>query len=190
MERFHQTMLIASALVLSWLWMQAIHELGHCLGAWATGATVERVVLHPLAISRTDVSGGRWPLVVVWAGPLIGVLFPLLAWLALAAVRSRWSWLARFFAGFCCLANGLYLGVGSFQGIGDAGDLVRHGSPIWSLWLFGSLTVPLGFSIWNGLGKHFDLGRPPAAVDALAAYALAAALAITIALELALSGRL
>ena len=183
-------MLIVSAVLLAWLWMQAVHELGHCLGAWATGATVERVILHPLAISRTDVTGGRSPLAVVWAGPVIGVLLPLAAWLWLAACRGGRSWLARFFAGFCCLANGLYLGVGSFEGVGDAGDLVRLGSPIWSLWLFGGLMVVLGFSLWNGLGKHFGLGGPAAPVDARAAYALVAALALTAALEFALSRRL
>jgi hypothetical protein len=189
-DRFHRIVLIVSAVLVAWLWMQAVHELGHCLGAWATGASVERVILHPLAISRTDVTGGRSPLAVVWAGPVIGVLLPVAAWLLMEACRREWSWLARFFAGFCCLANGLYLGVGSFEGIGDAGDLLRLGSPIWSLWLFGCLTVVLGFSFWNGLGKHFGVGLPAAPVDARAAYALFAALALTAVLEFALSRQL
>jgi hypothetical protein len=169
--------------------MQAVHELGHCLGAWSTGATVERVILHPLAISRTDASGGRAPLAVVWAGPVIGVLFPFVAWLMMAVCRARRSWLARFFAGFCCLANGLYLGVGSFEGIGDAGDLLRLGSPIWSLWLFGGLTVLLGFSFWNGLGRHFGLGQRASQVDVRVAYGLAVVLVLTAAFEFAVSPR-
>jgi len=41
---------------LSWLLMQALHETGHVLGAWLTGGQVVKLVLNPLAISRTDVS--------------------------------------------------------------------------------------------------------------------------------------
>jgi predicted Zn-dependent protease len=47
-------MLIGSTVVGSWLGMQAVHELGHVLGAWWTDGDVSRVVLHPLSISRTD----------------------------------------------------------------------------------------------------------------------------------------
>lgn len=69
--------LVALAL-LSWLLMQAVHELGHVAAALATGGTVERVVLHPLTISRTDVADDSYPLVTVAAGPLLGVVLPLL----------------------------------------------------------------------------------------------------------------
>ena len=65
-------------LVASWIGMQAVHELGHVLAASATGGTVQRVVLHPLTISRTDVSPNPSPLAVAWAGPLVGVILPLL----------------------------------------------------------------------------------------------------------------
>jgi hypothetical protein len=51
-----QALLILFAIGLSWLAMMAIHEFGHVLHALVSGARVERVVLHPLAISRTDVS--------------------------------------------------------------------------------------------------------------------------------------
>jgi hypothetical protein len=59
----------------------AVHELGHVIGAVISGGVVERVVLHPLTISRTDVSPNPHPGIVVWLGPVIGCLFPLaLAW--------------------------------------------------------------------------------------------------------------
>jgi hypothetical protein len=45
MNRFFQIMLIASTLVLCWLGMQAVHELGHVLCAWAGGETLSKVVL-------------------------------------------------------------------------------------------------------------------------------------------------
>jgi hypothetical protein len=73
----HQVILIASTLLGSWLGMQAVHELGHVAGAWLTGGRVEKVVLHPLTISRTDLAHNPAPLLVVWAGPTVGVLLPL-----------------------------------------------------------------------------------------------------------------
>jgi hypothetical protein len=42
-----------------------------------TGGTVERVVLHPLSISRTDVSPNPHPVAVVWLGPIVGSVVPL-----------------------------------------------------------------------------------------------------------------
>jgi hypothetical protein len=50
------------------------------------------------------------------------------------------------------------LGVGSFGGIGDAGDILRLGSPLWTLWLFGVATAPAGLWLWNDLGPKFGLG--------------------------------
>ena len=69
--------------------------------------------------------------------------------------------LVQFFAGSCLVANGAYIGAGSFRRIGDAGDLLRQGSPIWSLWLFGIITIPLGLYLWNGLAQlwHWKAGK-------------------------------
>ncbi|MCU0880337.1 MAG: M50 family metallopeptidase, partial [Pirellulaceae bacterium] len=149
--RVWQILLLLSAALSAWLGMQAVHELGHVVGAWLTGGTVERVVLHPLAISRTDVAPNPEPLVVVWAGPIVGILLPLAAWGIVAYAARQGAWAVRFFAGFCLLANGLYIGIGSFEGVGDAGDMLRAGSPIWTLWLFGLIAAPAGLALWNGL---------------------------------------
>ena len=164
-SRLPSAVLLASLLALSWFWMQAVHELGHVLGAWVTGGIVDQVVLHPLTISRTDVGRNPQPLVVAWSGPFVGVLLPLAIWGLLAAARGKLSWLARFFAGFCCLVNGLYLGVGSLDRVGDAGDIMHYGSPIWTLWLFGLLVAPLGLALWNGLEAKFGWGRPNESVS-------------------------
>jgi hypothetical protein len=64
MKRTHQLLLIATFVPLCWLLMQAVHELGHVVAVVATGGAVERVVLHPLTISRTDTSGSSHPLFV------------------------------------------------------------------------------------------------------------------------------
>ena len=156
MNRTCQFSLIVSTLLGSWLGMQAVHELGHVAGAWLTGGRVERVVLHPLTISRTDLSLNPRPLVVVWAGPIIGVTLPVLLWGIVC--RFPVAFVVRFFAGFCLLANGLYVGVGSFDGVGDCGEMLRHGSECWHLWLFGAGTAPIGIWCWHGQGRHFGLG--------------------------------
>src|SRR5437763_14177824 len=98
-RRFHQAVLILSALPACWLGMQAVHEFGHVLGAWLTGGRVERVVLHPLTLSRTDLAENPRPLAVVWAGPVIGVLLPLLFWATAAGLRLPGAFVPRFFAG-------------------------------------------------------------------------------------------
>lgn len=79
---------VITILSLSWLGMMAVHELGHVTGAVLTGGTVVRVVLHPAAISRTDVSPNLSPLIVAWAGTILGRLIPVLM---LLTVRRLFS---------------------------------------------------------------------------------------------------
>ncbi len=165
---WHPIILISATLIASWLGMQAVHELGHCVGAWLTGGRVERVVLHPLTISRTDLGENSQPLVVAWAGPIAGTALPLLLWVAVGRVANHGDpgfmaqphWFARFFAGFCLVANGLYIGIGSFAGIGDCRELLLHGASRWHLWLFGLVTAPLGLYLWHGLGPRLGFGAP------------------------------
>lgn len=189
MKNVPSAVLLIAVAGLSWFWMQAIHELGHVLGAWMTGGTVKQVVLHPLAISRTDVGHNPQPLVVVWAGPVIGVVAPLAAWGVLAGARVSLAWLMQFFAGFCCLANGLYIGVGSLDRVGDAGDMLRHHSPIWTLWLFGLLVAPAGLVLWNGLGPKFGWGKNAQPVSLSLAWGCMTVLIVTIVIELLLSSK-
>src|SRR5205085_7380030 len=109
-------------------------------------------------ISRTDLAENPHPLAVVWAGPAVGALLPLLLWRVAAGVGLPGAFVLRFFAGFCLLANGLYIGVGSFDRVGDCGEMLRHGSQPWQLWLFGILTAPAGLGLWYRKGPHFGLG--------------------------------
>jgi hypothetical protein len=169
-NRLHQVILIGSSVLASWLGMQAVHEFGHVLGAGVTGGRLSRVVLHPLTISRTDLSHNPSPLVVVWAGPIIGVIAPLLVWAGAAAMRLSGAFVLRFFAGFCLLANGLYISMGSFDGIGDCGEMLRHGSKSWELWLFGAVTAPVGLWLWHRQGTNFGLGPANEAVNRSVAY--------------------
>jgi Peptidase M50B-like len=169
-NHFHQIILISSTILGSWLGMQAVHESGHVLGAWLTGGRVARVVLHPLTISRTDLAENPHPLVVVWAGPVVGIVVPLMLWAATAVARAPGAFVLRFFAGFCLLANGLYIGVGSFDRIGDCGEMLRYGSQPWQLWGFGVTTAPVGLWLWHGQGPHFGLGSAKGRVHRGVAY--------------------
>jgi hypothetical protein len=190
-QRFFQILLIGSTLVLSWLGMMAVHELGHVLHAWWTGGTVTGVVLHPLALSRTDVGPNPHPLVVAWGGVVWGCLLPLAVLGGCRWFAPRYAYLAAWFAGFCLIANGAYLAGGVLllsKGADDAGQLLMHGAARWQLIAFGLLAVAAGLRLWNGLGPHFGLGAAHGAVDRRAALGMALALLLVVAVELLMNG--
>jgi hypothetical protein len=157
MNRKPAVLIAVSMLPICWLGMMLVHELGHVVGAWMTGGVVEQVVWHPLVISRTDVSPNPSPLIVVWAGPIVGSLLPVIVWACLFRWRS--AFLIKFFAGYCLIANGAYIGYGSFEKIGDCREMLIHETPIWALWLFGLTACSLGFYFWDGLGPKFGWGK-------------------------------
>lgn len=166
--------------------MMAVHELGHVAGAMMTGGSVNRVVLNPMTISRTDVSPNPSPGIVVWAGPVIGSLLPL----ALLLVVRRPGFgraMIQFFAGFCLIANGTYIAIGSLDRIGDAGDMLRTGTPVWLMFVFGAVTTPAGFFLWHRTGSIRTFFNNPAIVTDRKAYGIAALLGIVLLAELLLS---
>jgi hypothetical protein len=169
-KRVHQTVLIVSTILACWLGMQGVHESGHVLGALLSGGTIRHVVLSPLTISRTDLAENPAPLLVVWAGPIFGVLLPVAAWGISAVMRMPGAFVVRFFAGFCLIANGAYIGIGSFGAVGDCGEMLRHGSALWQLWLFGAITVPIGFGLWHRQGPFFGLGAAEGNVNPVVAH--------------------
>jgi len=185
-HRLHQLVYVASILVLSWLGMLAVHELGHVVGAMATQGTVQRVVLHPLAISRTDVSPNPSPLIVVWLGPLIGCGLPALICLLIPKrfISVRQGLL--FFAGFCLVTNGAYILFGSFDGVGDCGVMLQHGSPFWTLIAFGIVAIPSGTLIWHRLGSVREFVENPERIDPIAAWTLLAVGAVVLVAEMLL----
>ncbi|MCH2202993.1 MAG: hypothetical protein MK102_13555 [Fuerstiella sp.] len=145
--------------------MQAVHELGHILGAVLTGGTVNHVSLHPLAISRTDVNPNPVPEVVVWAGPLVGCCLPTLiafgshGFLSNTITRRTRNTTRQvrsfllFFTGFCLVANGAYLAIGTFYSVGDTRGMLRTGVPAWVLCALGTAAMSAGVCIWHQLGS-------------------------------------
>lgn len=189
LNRLHQLLLITGALTFSWLAMQVVHEFGHIMHAWSSGGNVTAVVLHPLDISRTDVSPDPHPQFVAWGGPVWGSVIPL----GIHAVTRwrRWprAWLAAFFAGFCLIANGGYLLGGCLFPVGDAEVLLRAGAPRIALAAFGAGTLVSGLYLWNGLGRYFGLAREVAPIDKAAARVVAALAMILIGVELIFASR-
>jgi hypothetical protein len=187
--RLRQFLLLITFIPWCWLAMMAVHEGGHVVAACITGATIERVVLHPLAISRTDLGDNPNPLLVSWAGALVGSVMPLMAWALAMWCAMKWSPMVRFFAGFCLVANGVYLGFGAWTGDGDAGDLLAAGAASWQLMSFGVFATALGLRLWHGLGSDFGFGNQGERVRWSCVNATSILLVTTVALELALSSR-
>lgn len=155
MDRAAQLTLLAATAALGWLLMQVFHEAGHLLHAVVSGATVERVVLHPLTSSRTVLASNPHPLFVAWGGAIWGCLLPLALALAAHRLAPALTGVARAIAGLCLLANGVYLGAGGFVLAGDAGDLLLAGAARWQLVAFGVLACAGGLALWNRLGPRF-----------------------------------
>ena len=184
MQRFHQFLFIAALLALCWLLMMAVHELGHVIGALATGGNVQRVVLHPLGISRTDVFPNPHPSVVVWLGPILGCVIPTIAWRLLPHRMKTTRGMAMYFAGFCLVANGAYIAIGSFDRVGDCGVMLQTGSPLWTLCGFGAITIPLGLYVWHRLGSIRGFLADPTLIGAHTTYLLLISLWIIVVGEL------
>jgi hypothetical protein len=122
----------------------------------------------------------------VWLGPIVGWVLPLALF---AIVPRRFNVLkpvARFFAGFCLVANGAYIALGSFSAVGDCGEMLRTGTPHWAMLCFGVLTIPLGFYLWNGLGSPTHFLKNPSMVAPKTAYMTLGVLLVVVIAELAL----
>lgn len=161
-----------------------VHEFGHIVAASLSGGALTHVTLHPLQISWSTFAPNPHPQFVAWSGPVLGSLLPLGFLVIARAVRSPGIFLFQFFAGFCLVANGLYMLVDAFDRSGDAGTLIRHGASAWQIVVFGLVAAPIGFLSWHGLGRHFGLGTSRGRVSHSAAIASASLLIITIAVEL------
>ncbi|NUM53730.1 MAG: hypothetical protein HUU46_08810 [Candidatus Hydrogenedentes bacterium] len=184
MRRVERYILIVTFAAFSWLMMQVVHEVGHIIAAKATGAEIIKVYLHPLVVSSTDVWDPPKPLVVVWSGPIAGMMLPLIA-LGIARIsRCPGLYLFRFFAGFCLIVNGVYIAFGPSTGGADSAVMIEHGTPRWAMVLFGLCTAPLGLYLWHRQGPYFGLGETRGRVDRHAVVTSTLLLGLVVCLEL------
>lgn len=189
-SRAAQWLMILSSAGVGWLGMMIVHETGHVAVGWATGARLARVVLHPLVFSRTDFALNPHPLATAWGGAILGSILPVVAWALAQACRRGWWYLWRYFAGFCLIANGVYLGTGVLDPVGDAQDILRCGGARWQLLLFGLAAIGAGFTLWNRLGPCFGLGASRGRVDGRAAVAMLVLLLAIVLIEVAIDARI
>jgi hypothetical protein len=139
----------------AWYAMQILHESGHVLHAWFSGGEVERVVLRPFDFSRTDLGFNPHPLFVAWGGVIWGSALPLAIWLVGRRWAGEFTFLLRFLAGFCLLANGAYLASALSTPVGDVQDLLRLGAPRIPIIAFGLIGAFAGLTLWSPLGPAF-----------------------------------
>ncbi|HVX14377.1 MAG TPA: M50 family metallopeptidase [Pirellulales bacterium] len=183
--RFRALVFATLSTTAAWLAMTAVHELGHVLTARLSGGRVMHVELPPRGLGHTQVSRNPHPRLVAWGGPLGGSLMGLAPLIFLR--RSEVArWLARFFGGFCLIANGAYVGVGAFlgdpNGADDAHELLRHGAPLWQLALFGLATGTAGLGVWHRLGPAIGFIRASSLAGPRTFAALAALIVALLAL--------
>ena len=119
-----------------------LHELGHALGYWLSGGTVNAIVMEaPLPAGHVwGSSSSRF--MPVWGGIAFGALItpvPLLTARCLSR-RSPVRFAAMMVAAFCLAHNGMYLFVGSILPFADASNMISLGAPRWLLFL---LSIPL-----------------------------------------------
>ncbi len=154
-----QLIMIGSLCLFSWLAMMLVHEAGHALAAQLTGGHVHEVAWYPTVFSYTDIHSNPSPLLVVWAGPVVGMVIPLLILMFHRWIDNATAYLSVFFAGFCLLANGLYIGIGWIDHVGDTVVMQTHGTPIPVMIAFGLLSTPAGLYLWHRVSRKVGLAK-------------------------------
>ena len=133
--------LVALLLVVSWVTMTIMHEVGHLVGGWIGGGTLTACQLAPWRLPYSLHSPDPMPLLTLWAGPVLGVAVPFAFALT---VRRRWAW---FIADFCLLANGGYLSLAWISGDQhlDTPRLLSAGAHPATVVLYCGFTVIVGY---------------------------------------------
>lgn len=130
-------------IAVSWVVMTFTHELGHIVGGMTCGATLTDFDLAPWRMPYSIHSPDPYPLVTLWAGPLLGIAIPY----GLAAlIRKRWFW---FIADFCLIANGSYLALAGLSGERylDTPRLLEAGTHPALILIYCILTIGIGY-VW------------------------------------------
>ena len=121
--------------------MTFTHESGHIIGGWIGGATLTDFDIAPWHLPFSLHNPDPYPLLTLWAGPILGVIVPAL----IAFLFRRW-WLI-FVADFCLLANGAYLALAWFAGdrFLDTPRLLDSGAFPITIAVYCALTIGIGY---------------------------------------------
>lgn len=157
LNRLWTIWLVLASLAAAWLGMMLVHEAGHILFAWLTGAAVERVSLPIIGFSQTHLGVNPRPVTVAWGGFVVGTVVPFSIWAV--AFWRRWKIEPglRLFAAICLLANGAYMASALAQPIGDVEDIILNGGASWPLMVSGTLVLLAGVLLltWRGIADLF-----------------------------------
>ncbi|WP_345687467.1 hypothetical protein [Novipirellula caenicola] len=128
-------------LIASWIVMTTTHEVGHLIGGYLGGGTLQHAELRPWRLPHSHFAPDPHPLLTIWSGPLVGVLTPLLVAIT---IRNASVW---FIANFCVLANGVYLAAAWFSGdpLLDTPRLLAAGASPLTIAIFCALTLIWGY---------------------------------------------
>ena len=128
-------------LVVSWTVMTFTHEMGHILAGIVCGGTLQSADLLPWHLPYSLFEPDPHLLVTLWAGPMVGVLGPVVIAFAL---KREWMW---FIAHFCVLANGVYIATAWYSGDRylDTPMLIENGASPVVIAAYCLLTIGFGY---------------------------------------------
>ncbi|MFK8115686.1 MAG: M50 family metallopeptidase [Rubripirellula sp.] len=145
---------------LAWAWiaMTITHELGHVFVGILSGAELRDLELRPWHLPHSLFVSDSYPLITLWAGPIIGCLVPCIVAIAISK-PSVW-----FVAWFCVLSNGVYLLLGLWAGDPelDSTKLLQAGARPSHLWLAIAITLPVSYAKFRRACVSLFSGTTPA----------------------------
>jgi hypothetical protein len=144
-------------LLWAWVVMTVTHELGHVLAGVVGGARLTELEVRPWHLPHSILVNDDYPLMTLWAGPVLGCAIPLLV----ASLTGRPA--CRFVAWFCVVANATYLLLGYFSGDGelDSTKMIRAGARPLELLGATLVALPIGYLKFRKACVELITGQDP-----------------------------
>lgn len=157
---FRKLLIVLGAFVFAYNASLVAHELGHALGAVATGGKVSHIEISPLSRSLARFDFNPEPRATIWAGFLGEVALGMLAFFILWIVGSRFTFWGLALAIASLAGAGSYMLAGVvFLPYGDPGYLIYMGiSPV-ALALIGVCLILLCLLLLLAMGPLLGIGR-------------------------------
>jgi hypothetical protein len=130
-ELLKSTLLVLGAFAFAYNASITLHELGHAIAYWISGATVRYIIIHPFSWSYCmPGSASAYPNFTTWGGVVFGTLMGLLLVIIVWRWRGPYVMLAFMTGTVACLHNGFYLIFSCLaESKGDATRLILGGTP-------------------------------------------------------------